>query len=212
MSKPDKSQEQPPPTEAADVTETAPPKESSANPKKRRCADQLSDSEISTKTRKPGPGRPRGGVTKKNIIKVVERKSPVNLTALTAIQHQISELTSRLTELESVLSELQTTNTLEPKLSNNTPSVEDESNYPKLFSSLFETNNPSIMEAKLVCGLTAHSYDREKRENNVIIMGVSETPNCPNRDDEASKLTGKLFSFLKLSTSLIKSVKRLSPN
>ena len=167
-------------------------------PKKRRCVDQPSDSEIPKLARKSGPGRPRGGGVTKHIKKVVVRKSPVNLASLTAIQHQISELTSRLTGL----SELQTS--LIPKQPNDsTPQVP--------FSSLFAQQNasPTLEEATFVSKVSVRLQDSVKRQKNIIIMGAKENNNTQNQDKDTTDYVSKLFKFLKLNNLIIKGCKRL---
>ena len=124
------------------------------------------------------------------------------MTALTAIQHQISELTSRLTGLETVLSELQTS--LIPKQPNDsTPQV--------LFSSLFAQQNasPTLEEATFVSKVSVRLQDSVKREKNIIIMGAKENNNTQNQDKDTTDYVSKLFKFLKLNNLIIKGCKRL---
>lgn len=144
-----------------------------------------------------GPGRPRlpRTITKKKVV-----ASPaINITTLNVLQFQIRELTSKVANLERLLIETKDKVTKEESI----PST--------LFSGLFKPNEttPTMAEAKLVCGLTAHNSDRERREKNIIIMGAKVATNTQSPDVEAFTYTSKLFSHLKLDVSSIKNCKRL---
>ena len=150
---------------------------------------------------------------------IVKRlKQPKKPILDNSIKRQILKLSETIAKLSSELSILKSSveninsNQRQSNGSLSTPFINYEKEFPRLSLNLHEqgkTKAPSLIEAKIMCGITAHNHDREKRENNIIIMGATEPTNCNDRDKEALNFTGNLFSFLKVDPLIIKSCKRL---